>query len=496
MARSAAAAPADILKSPPDPSLSRDPRFERDEGEVERIQAHGTYVVTCAQNDTPVDQRWLATLKRFCDERGAELIVIPIRYKNPTTRRDPMEDRTVGYDWAREVRPYLIENELRVHDYVRVMANVKPQATSPNPIPISRDGRTKYASGVYGHSQLVMRTVATPQSQLPKILYTTGSVTEKNYSDTPAGDMAAFHHTHGAVLIEVEGDGYWMRELVWDRRSGTMIDFDRVYRPRAKSKKAPRALAVLTGDEHAWFMDPVLKEATFGDGGLLDVLNPRHRVAGDVLDGYTMNPHEQGRHLSDAVKSVQGLDSWQDELDHLVDHLNETLRPGTETVVVPSNHHEFLTRALEGNPNNIAPKNRRLYHLLCLRMLEEAQRVDGGIALPDPVELFCRGKVNRTRFLAVDESFQLAGVEMGMHGHKGPNGARGNVRNLARIGTRSMVGHGHGPGIWQGVYMVGMSTYYRLGYNSGPSNWLQCHGALHANGKRQMLAFMHGRFRR
>ncbi len=488
-----AAATRKVLEGP-DPTVAE--RFEHDEGEIRRIESHGTYVVTCAQNDTPVHKPWLKTLKRFCNERGAELIVVPIRYKNPTTRRDPMEERTTGYDWDSAVRPYLCDDELRVHDKVRIMANIKPQATSPNPIPTGRDGRTKSASAVYGHSQLVMRTVATPQAQLPKILYTTGSVTEKNYSDTPTGDMASFHHTHGATLIETDGDGYWMRELVWDRRTETMIDFDRSYGPKGRSKKAGRALAVYTGDEHQWFMDPAVKEATFGDGGLLDTLNPRYRVAGDVLDGYTMNPHEQGRHLSEAVKAEKGLDSWQLELDDLVDHLNETTRKGTETIITLSNHHEFLTRALEGDAQKIAPKNRRLYHWLCLQMLDEAERVEGGIMLPDPVEMFCRGKVQHTRFLAMDESFQLAGVELGMHGHRGSNGARGNIRNFARIGTRSIVGHTHGPGIWQGVYMVGMSCFYRLGYNSGPSSWLQCHAALNDNGKRQMLAFMHGRFRR
>ena len=49
-----------------------------------------------------------------------------------------------------------------------------------------------------------------------------------------------------------------------------------------------------------------------------------------------------------------------------------------------------------------------------------------------------------------------------MHGDKGPNGARGSIRNLRRIGIRSVIGHTHSPGIDEGCYQVGTSTRLRL----------------------------------
>lgn len=487
-ADAAQADPREVLATPTDPS------FEREPDEIERLEAHGTYIVTCAQNNTEPERKFLQTLKVAAQHKGAELLVIPIRYKNPTSRRDPQDENDSGYWWHREVEPYLVENELRVHRFCRIMADVKTQATVTNPLPSSRDARSQDASAIYGHGQLVMKTVPTPQHRLPKILYTTGAVTQRNYSTTAAGDLASFHHSNAAILLEVRGRRFFPREMTWDRRTETLYDLDTVFTPTGV-RKAGRALAVYTGDEHEWFIDPAAKDATYGANGLVETVRPYKIVRGDVFDGYTVNPHETGL-LTAAAKTQAGLHALEDELESMVHHLNTTTPEWAETLITPSNHHDFLKRWLEGDPRRVEPQNRKLYHYLCWRMLEEMQRTDAGVEMPDPLEMYCRGKVSdRIRFLKTDESFQMAGVELGMHGHLGPNGARGNVKNLARIGTRSMVGHGHGSWIWQGVYMVGLLGFYRQGYNKGPSGWLQCNGVLHENGKRQMSPIIDGMFR-
>jgi hypothetical protein len=86
-------------------------------------------------------------------------------------------------------------------------------------------------------------------------------------------------------------------------------------------------------------------------------------------------------------------------------------------------------------------------------------------------------------------------IELGMHGHLGPNGVRGTARNLSAIGTRSVVGHAHSAAIYQGVYQVGASSYMRLEYNAGPSSWTHSHVVIHRNGKRQMIHILGCRWR-
>jgi hypothetical protein len=101
----------------------------------------------------------------------------------------------------------------------------------------------------------------------------------------------------------------------------------------------------------------------------------------------------------------------------------------------------------------------------------------------------------KARFLERDESFQVVGIELGMHGDRGPNGARGSIRNLARIGVKSIIGHTHSPGINEGCYQVGTSTRLKLEYNSGPSGWLNTHCVIYANGKRSLITVINGEWR-
>ena len=74
------------------------------------------------------------------------------------------------------------------------------------------------------------------------------------------------------------------------------------------------------------------------------------------------------------------------------------------------------------------------------------------------------------RYLREDESFVVADIEMGMHGHLGPNGSRGSPTAFARMGRKANVGHSHQASIKDGVYTAGYSAQTDLGYNKGPSS--------------------------
>jgi hypothetical protein len=97
--------------------------------------------------------------------------------------------------------------------------------------------------------------------------------------------------------------------------------------------------------------------------------------------------------------------------------------------------------------------------------------------------------------LDIDESFNLAGIECGMHGHYGPNGARGSIKNLSRLGSKVISGHGHTPGIEEGHFRTGTSTPLRLEYTNGPSSWLNSHVVVYASGKRSIITIIDGAWR-
>jgi hypothetical protein len=94
------------------------------------------------------------------------------------------------------------------------------------------------------------------------------------------------------------------------------------------------------------------------------------------------------------------------------------------------------------------------------------------------------------------EGSNIKGIQMDLHGDKGPNGARGSIKNLRRVGCRVMIGHSHSPGFNEGAMQVGTSSRLQLEYNhGGVSGWLHTHGVVYANGKRQLITIINGKYR-
>lgn len=480
--------------------------FVRTSEELAKLVGGVTHVVTAAVNNCNPAPFFYA-LKRYCRENNARLHVIPIRYQNPTSWRNPQEGREhEDYWWHKEFKPFMLEDELQIHPLLTVMGNVRIQATAPNPLN-GLDSRSGAASAIYGATQLSMKTVATPQNVLPKILWSTGAVTEQNYSRTKSGDLAHFHHSHSAIIAEISGNKFFTREVTWSRTHQNFIDIDRLYAVKGPSKRhdgewlvppsvcAPRPEALYMGDTHEIVMDPVVRKATWGKGGLVDRYKPKRVIEGDIFDGRSINHHDAHLKLLQAVYSYQGHDSLEKELDSVVNYFSETYRPSVERIVTASNHDDFLNQWLQGGDMKVAPNNLLTYLELGAGVLREAR--DNGGDIPNAIEYYCRHRVPYVRFLRVDESLQVLGCELGMHGHLGPNGSRGNPRNLSTIGTRFIMGHLHGGGwcIFKGGYQAMTSTFLMLGYTKGPSSWLQGHVWLHGNGKRQTCILIDGEHR-
>ena len=93
----------------------------------------------------------------------------------------------------------------------------------------------------------------------------------------------------------------------------------------------------------------------------------------------------------------------------------------------------------------------------------------------------------RSRFIGEDESVLINGIEYGMHGHLGPNGAKGSPKNFRQIGRRVNHGHTHTAGIIDGVWTSGVLGKLDMGYNRGPSSWSQTNILTYPNAKRTLI---------
>lgn len=467
-----------------------EPRREAPEFMAGRAQR---YVLTAAVNATPVHQHFLATLEAYCAHRDAQLLVVPLRYKNPTSvwTNDQENDDW----WAPEVAKYLVDKRMRLAKGLVLLGDIKVQPTASNPLQ-GLDGLTGGDSAVLAHPQVALTTVPTPQNELPKIMATTGAVTRANYTASKAGARGEFNHSFAAVVVEVEASGTFHLRHLSATDDGAFHDLEYAY--DGDTVRREDIAALVLGDLHVDFIDPSVDKATFdGSGSMAARLNPQLYVLHDTLDCYSVSHHHKHDPIIRYAKHHAKRDNVQAEIERVFAFVDARVPRHAQPVFVSSNHHDHLGKWVRETDPRHDPENAVIWATLYKAMCENAKMTPSGTATIDPFVWLAKQLLkcsDRAIFLGRGESFAVHGIELSMHGDVGPNGARGSRKALDRIGTRSVIGHSHSPGIVGGCYQTGTSSRYALEYAVGPSSWLHTHCVVYKNGKRALLNIINGRW--
>tara|TARA_R100001143_G_C3360997_1_gene135674 strand:- start:7064 stop:8659 length:1596 start_codon:yes stop_codon:yes gene_type:complete len=457
------------------------------------IDPRQTLVFTAAQNATPVHEAFFGALETFCKHNDAELCIIPLRYKNPTSLfSENMKDDEY---WA-VPHEYLYEQRKKLNDNLLVLGDVKIQPTKVDPL-TGVHGMTHGESGIFGHTKMRMKCVATPQNKMPKVLTTTGACTVANYTDTLAGKKGDFHHVLGAVVVQIESPTKYHIHHINARKSDGAFIFKTEYYDASGVKPAPPYEAVVFGDAHYRFADPRVVEATFGKGGLVETLNPAALVWHDLLDCYFGNPHHGENPFIRKAKHDANFHIAQDEVTETVAWLQK-LTGDRLSYIVPSNHDDMFARwVVREDWKKLEPENMGFYLETALQMAKSAKMSEIGAQYLDPFQYWVNkltGDDPRIVAMSTNEHLKIKDIECGYHGDKGPNGARGTVKNLSEIGSKVISGHGHTPEIRDGHYRTGTMTRLTAEYTHGPGSWLNTHCSIDALGKRHLHTCVDGKF--
>ena len=81
------------------------------------------FIITAAQNATPVHGQFWGCLLTMAKQLKAEILVIPIRYKNPTSRWTASQQNADW--WAPEVRDYLWNVRKQLNANCTLLADMK-----------------------------------------------------------------------------------------------------------------------------------------------------------------------------------------------------------------------------------------------------------------------------------------------------------------------------------------------------------------------------------
>lgn len=459
-----------------------------------KIDTSRMMVFTAAQNSTPVHEGFHTTLRHFVKANGAELCVIPLRYKNPTSVFS--DSQRNAERWASCLSDVLYEQRRKLNSNLIAVGDVKIQPTAGDPL-TGMNSFTHGESAIFGHTKLRMKCIATPQSRMPKQLTTTGAITVPNYTDSKAGKKGEFHHVLGAVVVEIVSDKKFHLHHINARRSdGAFIFMNEAYYPDGTIEYQDSCQAIIFGDAHYRFADPKVVEATFGEDGLVDMLNPEIFVWHDLLDCYFGNPHHKDNPFIKKAKHQADFHLAEAEVRETIAWMQK-LGAGRKNYIVASNHDDMFARwVIREDWKEIDPANIEFYLETALQMARSAKMSDIGAQYDDPFAYWLKRLTDDPNIIALgrNEQFMVADIYLSNHGDKGPSGVRGTIKNLSEIGVKVISGHGHSPAIQDGHTRVGTMTKLEAEYTSGPGAWLNTHCTIDNFGKRHLHTCIDGHF--
>lgn len=469
------------------------------------------YIVTSAQNNTGLHEACWENLNTLAEHDNAEIIVGSFTYAvasraaagQKKTAKESADDKEW---WDERVEPYLVDTSVELAPGLVWCGELQVLPTAVNPIS-GLESYTGRASCIIPHVKIAMESIPSPKAQGAKLIYTTGTVTKRHYIQKKAGQKAEFHHSYGGLIVEVCDDGVWfVRQLCADSE-GVIYDLDRkVSGGRVSLGHRPRALA--WGDVHTQQLDNRVRKLAWGPRGPFEMLRPHCQTIPDVLDFRAGNHHDKKDPWKVYAKHVTRTLDVAAEVAQCAAFLLEIARPWCETVIQASNHDEAFIRWLKETDPREDPLNADIW-LATTQASYKAMRagdasfyaVEWAVAQASP------RRPRRLKWLRRDEEYIVCpdaggGIELGMHGDKGSNGAKGSLVGFARTGRKSITADGHSAGIRDGAYRVGVmggapfgDGGIDMGYNIGLSSWSATNALVYPNGKRTLFTIWKGRWR-
>lgn len=464
-----------------------------------KVKTGKRFILTSIQNNTFAHANFLAALEKAADYLGAELLVSKYLY-NKNGFQNGEGGKNIKFDSAFD--NYIIEENVFLYSRESGFAfmaelNILPTATYP----LSGFAETATAYDLkglaVGHAKITAESVAALKGESVRRLYSTGTATLKNYIQQKAGQKAEALHNYGALLVEFDDDGeFFVRQLETMDESGVFYDLNVCATTAGCYETSGHVLGLQYGDIHAEKIDEACAAASWNsDHSLLDILKPKYQLIHDVHDFTSRNHHNRASGVFLAKQYAAGRDKVLDDLIDTGRVLESMERDFSQTIIVESNHDLALSRWLDDRNANIKddPANAELYHRLNTAIYGAIADCDTSFNVLDYALRQVAGCDFAAIFLTTDQSFKIAGIECGCHGHNGINGSKGSPKQFVKLGKMN-TGHTHTPSIYGGVYTAGVSGSLDMGYNIGASSWSQTHIITYANGQRTLIDFKNGKF--
>jgi hypothetical protein len=460
------------------------------------------FIVTSYINGTDIHTDFFKNLKTYAKSINAELVIGEIKPYSKTPFATP-----------ENIDKHVVTSPVTVNGMIRFCPelNLKPTITRPLE---GLQTYTKSQWGVFFHPKVQLECVPTQKTRPTKFNLTTGTISLPEYGPNKAGYRAHFDHVISALLVETDGAGVWFRHLTpKDDTDGSFYDLTTYVRGQSVSAAKHRPLAIVYGDIHVEDLDDSCGLTTWGfhnktptlivdrevaKRSLAAVLNPHNQIVHDVVSLNAVNHHEAHNTFSLYKRFIRGELDLTGDLGNAIRFLNHIQEFSDNTYVIPSNHDEFIVKAILSSNLDQTCELKNLLDLARIKvaLLENIESERNEPILECLFRRFLNSSIflSKVKFLRYDDELPLMGIECGWHGHHGPNGSKGSKHAFKKVTEKAVTGHSHTPAIESGSYVVGTSSRLDLGYNLGPSSWAHTHCVIYKDGNRTLLNMSNGKF--
>ena len=463
-----------------------------------RKKLEGTrFVITSAQNNTYVHEKFYKSLLKYCELNEAQLLVSTFVYDRKGWQHGGKSADKINKDYWYDpkISPYRCDEPVQLAEGLVFCGELNILPTDSNPL----GGFYNYLgneSGIIPHAKIQMESLPSRKDDPARLMYTTGTLTLRNYIQKKSGQKAEWHHCFGALVVEIDQDGDWfVRQLHAEQDTGEFYDLDKLYTPEEGAYLGIDTAAINYGDIHAAKMDKVVANTCWsGVDSILDSLRPRYQFVHDVLDQQARNHHnvKDPHFLFKMYK--EKTENVKEEVLLTTKIIEDMKRPFSKIIVVDSNHDNALEKWLREQDYRKDPVNSIFFLELQLAIYKAIENGED-LHTFEYAAKTVNPSLKDVIFLKPDESFEYVGVEFGQHGHNGVGGARGSTLQFRRQGIKFNIGHQHSAGIKDGVYVAGICSKLDQDYNVGGSSWSHSLIVTYKNGKRTIITLKNGKWR-
>jgi hypothetical protein len=330
---------------------------------------------------------------------------------------------------------------------------------------------------VFPHAKRQLKSVPStdPAIQAHQVM-TSGAVTRPKVIPRKAGVKSIFHQVIGATVVQFDEEGDVFCRQITANEDGSFYDLDtHVANGEVTTGHRVRAMTLAgsarpqdgPGQLHGSLrLGHARRPKSQYQNSMIDVLNPENVIGHDIFDNEARNHHHVHDNAYSYEMAIRGRDSVEDEVDQcgrVPDVARQRQSAGNGHDRRSDLHRrrgQPRHRAGEVRPRRPVPQRRHQRPLRPpaggrLPGLRRARShaIDNDLPVPrfSLLEHAIRMKYpelgDKVEWCHDGYSHLIDGIEVGNHGFRGANGAKGTVAGFARAGRKMSIGDKHSPEI-------------------------------------------------